>query len=249
MNQKTFLILLFIASLCLGFYFYIDRFKATVGSQTEVAKIIEFSGSVFINESDKVETPRELKNLDTFTTKENSDALLSFIDGSQLRVFENTNLIISKEVKQKIINLNYGEVQFEELPKDSDSILISINNKRYNARDFEFEYKKNKHILIKNENTLTQDSIQQTLSAHKQDFYRCYLKALQKNPGLTGQATMQFQIERSGKVLAPQLNLQMNLQTQNNSELKECLIEILDRIQFKSFTGEAITATFPLRFE
>lgn len=255
MNQKNFLILFIIASLCVGFYFYMEYRQSSSSLQGTIAKLDDISGRLNLNDRVRItsQSPaneKVIKNLDTISTEENSDVLLVFKNGAQVRLLENSSVSVSRDADQVVLTLHQGEIQFEEFNQENQPLLVSKNNKRYTAREFEAEFTKKAEVnRSRDEKTLTQNSIQATLNAHKQDFYRCYLKALQKTPGLTGQATMQFQIERSGKVLKPKLNLQMNLQNEENKELETCLVEVLSRTQFKSFIGEPITATFPLRFE
>lgn len=255
MNQKNLLILFIIASLCVGFYFYMEYRQSNASLQGTIAKLDDISGTLNLNDriritSQSLANEKVIKNLDTISTEENSDVLLVFKNGAQVRLLENSSVSVSRDADQVVLTLHQGEIQFEEFNQENQPLLVSKNNKRYTAREFEAEFTKKSEInRNRDEKNLTQNSIQATLNAHKQDFYRCYLKALQKTPGLTGQATMQFQIERSGKVLKPKLNLQMNLQNEENKELETCLVEVLARTQFKSFIGEPITATFPLRFE
>lgn len=255
MNQKNLLILFIIASLCVGLYFYMEYKQSSSSPQGTIAKLDDISGTLNLNDRTRItsQSPtntKVIKNLDTISTEENSDVLLVFKNGAQVRLFENSSMTVSRDADQVVLTLHQGEIQFEEFAQENQTLLVSKNNRRYTAREFEAEFTKRVETSRnRDEKTLTQASIQSTLNSHKQDFYRCYLKALQQTPGLTGQATMQFQIERSGKVLKPKLNLQMNLQNEQNQELETCLVEVLARTQFKSFVGEPITATFPLRFE
>jgi len=194
----------------------------------------------------------ELLPLDTLETNANGEALIRFDSGFTVRVFDNAFITIDKENESILLIVKRGDIHVESFGNDGQ-LVISKEGQRFQAAEYNLKYKGLADGLQLSQpsgtenqvNTLSTQQIQDTLNSHRNDFYRCYTKLLQKSPGVTGQSTLAFLIDPSGRVLNPSLSTS----SLADNDFKVCLLEVISRVQFKSFVGESISAVFPLRFE
>ena len=156
--------------------------------------------------------------------------------------------------------LKKGEIQVENFGSEG-SLFISKDGSRWTATDYEQIYKKRQGDpslpdtsvnadasnmpTPQSKDGLSPDYIQDMMRAQRQTFFKCYTQLLQKSPGVTGQATLSFIIDKNGKVLQPEI-ASSNIA---DPGFKKCLLEALQRMEFKSFTGDPISTVFPLKFE
>ncbi|MBO9668406.1 MAG: AgmX/PglI C-terminal domain-containing protein, partial [Bdellovibrio sp.] len=91
---------------------------------------------------------------------------------------------------------------------------------------------------------LTSEFIQDTLRAQRNSFFKCYTQLLQRTPGVVGQASVGFTIERSGKVS------QADITSSSIADpaFKKCLIEAIRRVEFKSFGGDPSLSKILFKF-
>jgi hypothetical protein len=92
---------------------------------------------------------------------------------------------------------------------------------------------------------LTEKEIQETMNSHRTSFLKCYSGLLQKDAQAKGEATLTFTVENSGKLSAVEVT-SSNLQ---QDDFKKCLIEVMNRVEFRPFDGSPISTLFPLKFE
>lgn len=194
--------------------------------------------------------------LDSIETSVDGDASLEFDSAYRIRLLENSLITVDQEKDKVVIILKRGDVEVESFGKEG-SVFISKDGVRWNATDYEMSYKK-----MAKENQLPDlspapessssttsvadsDLIQSTLRTHRNSFFKCYTQLLQKNPNTTAQASLTFTIEKNGKIY----KATVSNSTVQNAQFNSCLVEALRRIEFKGFKGEAITTTFPLKFE
>lgn len=198
--------------------------------------------------------------LDSVETGAEGDATLDFDSSYRIRVMENSLITLDNENEKIVIIIKRGDVQVENFGREG-SVFISRDGVRWGATEYEMEYKKqipdaSLPDIAPSMNAatpsaksasegLTSDAIQDTLKIHRGNFFRCYTQLLQRTPGVVGQSSISFTIERTGKVSNPEVTSS----TLSDQVFKKCLVEATRRIEFKSFTGDAIHTVFPLKFE
>lgn len=263
MKTKYLPILLGLSVIFLGLAFYFSKVSSFFLSTGEIATLSEAHGKVELATQGSNKKKSILKNekvrvrsLDVISTSSESDTLISFDNKFQVRLFEDSEVLVDqvladREENKIVLLIRKGDVQIENFG-ESDKLVVSKDGKRMSAKDYEFQFKRTavNQLKINSNNveadeSLSSEQIERTLKAQQNEFYRCYLKVLQKMPGVTGSASLTFQIESSGKVTQPQVSA-INI---NDVDFKACLLEILKRTQFKNFNGPSISTVFPLRFE
>lgn len=197
--------------------------------------------------------------LDSVETSSDGDATLDFDSSYRIRIPENSLVTINDENAKTILIIKRGDVQVENYGREG-SVYITRDGIRWSATDYEMTYKKQvaEGTLpelapsipgFQNESGkmegLSSDSIQDTMKAHRGNFFRCYTQLLQRTPGVAGEASISFTIERTGKVSSSDVTSS----SINDMTFKKCLLEATRRIEFKSFSGDPISTVFPLRFE
>ncbi|MEN0059172.1 MAG: AgmX/PglI C-terminal domain-containing protein [Bdellovibrio sp.] len=196
--------------------------------------------------------------LDSVETGADGDVTMEFDSGHRIRVPENSLITIDAEADRIVLIIKRGEVQVETFGRD-DQVFISVEGVRWSAADYENNFKKQQSSdtlpdlvptdtsSTKSSNTpgLTSDFIQDTLKTQRNSFFKCYTQLLQKTPGVVGQASLSFTIERTGKVSQAEISSSSIADT----NFKKCLVDAVKRVEFKSFEGDAISTIFPLRFE
>lgn len=93
--------------------------------------------------------------------------------------------------------------------------------------------------------TLSNEYIDATILEHQPQLQKCWLPRLKKNPDLRGALTVQFEINRRGRVR----DAKVADRTLADSDLERCVIAVFDRIQFRPFQGAEISLTYPITFE
>lgn len=203
-----------------------------------------------------------LQRLDTVETGAESEATLTLANGEQVRVLENSVIFTEIEGGRPVLIVKSGDLWAEQATEDAKSILISREGSRTTlAQDLEQRTKKAgtiakiKKIPARREalpstsrsrlETLTADYIQETLRTQRNLFFKCYGQLLQRTPGVSGEASVAFTIERTGRVTAADVASS----SLPDAPFRRCLTDAVKRIEFKSFAGEPVQTLFPLRFE
>lgn len=197
--------------------------------------------------------------LDSVETRVDGDATMEFDSAYRIRIQENSLITMDEEGDRIVLIIKRGDVQVENYGREG-SVFISKDGVRWNATEYEMNYKKQapaetlpdlapaetSQIPTASLNEgLTSEFIQDTLKTHRGAFFKCYTQLLQKTPGVVGQASISFTIERTGKVSSAEIASS----SLNDATFKKCLIEAVRRVEFKSFNGDPISTVFPLRFE
>lgn len=197
--------------------------------------------------------------LDSVETGSDGDATMEFDSAYRIRVQENSLITLDEESDRIVIFVKRGDVQVENYGREG-SVYVSRDGVRWTATDYEMSYKKQTPSsslpdlappdTAANPTTLkvdglTADHIQDTLRTYRQSFFKCYTQLLQKTPGVVGQASLSFTIERTGRVQ----QAEVASSSINDTDFKNCLTEAVRRVEFKSFNGDPISTVFPLRFE
>lgn len=199
--------------------------------------------------------------LDSVETGPDGDATMEFDSAYRIRVQENSMITLDEESDRIVLIIKRGDVQVENYGREG-SVFVSRDGVRWNATDYEMNYKKqappsslpelaptdtasgSTSNSVKVEG-LTADHIQDTLKTYRPSFFKCYTQLLQKTPGVVGQASLSFTIERTGRVN----QAEVASSSINDADFKKCLLEAVRRVEFKSFSGDPVSTVFPLRFE
>ncbi|HEX7674922.1 MAG TPA: AgmX/PglI C-terminal domain-containing protein [Bdellovibrio sp.] len=258
------LILLGVISLALSLLIASRTEKQRPG-ETALARIELNLGKVFILRKDMTQKETLSKRaslypLDSVETSGDGDATLEFDSAYRIRVEENSLVTLDEENDRIVIIIKRGDVQVENFGREG-SVYVSRDGVRWTATDYENSYKKQPQpqtlpdlapageasptAIGSAQPGLTSDFIQETLRLQRASFFKCYTQLLQRTPGVVGQASISFTIERSGKVY----NAEIASSSINDSTFKKCLIDAIRRVEFKSFSGDAISTVFPLKFE
>lgn len=268
MKSKNGLIglLVCIGVVCLGLSLFLSsRSDKNSFAQKPLATLTRTSGKISVFRKNmtvkEILTQKTMVfSLDSIETSADGEASLEFDSGYRLRLPENILITLSGDKDQVNLVLKKGEVQVENFGADG-SLFISKDGSRFSANDYELVYKKRQGDpslpdtsanadssnipTTQQKEGLSPDYIQDMMRAQRQTFFKCYTQLLQKSPGVTGQATLSFIIDKNGKVLQPEV-ASSNIA---DAVFKKCLIEALQRMEFKSFTGDPISTVFPLKFE
>ncbi len=87
--------------------------------------------------------------------------------------------------------------------------------------------------------------IERILASRDQLFRRCRLTSLRDKKNNNGNLLYTFVIQTTGEVRGVRL-LQSDIQ---NISLQNCVASVIERTKFKSFQGEDISLSYPIRFE
>lgn len=244
-----------------------------IASQTEkqkpgdrpLARIDLNLGKVFIlrknlTQKDILTRRATLFALDSVETGPDGDATMEFDSAYRIRVQENSLVTIDSETDRIVLIIKRGDLQVENFGREG-SVFISRDGVRWGATDYELSYKKQApasslpEVAPTGESSsgttavrfegLTSDLIQDTLKTHRASFFKCYTQLLQKTPGVVGQASLSFTIERTGRVQ----QAEVASSSINDPDFRKCLVDAIRRVEFKSYNGDPISTVFPLRFE
>ncbi|MBC7420167.1 MAG: TonB family protein [Bdellovibrio sp.] len=188
---------------------------------------------------------------DILRTEENSDVLVQWANEGQFRLSEKSEILIDTlENGHPLVVVRAGEIVVEKFGR-APSFWIRKDGQLLSAVDFALADRKNLSKLKDplpekdNKSQITQFEIESMLNAKKSDFFKCYGQALQKNSAARGQVLISFTIERQGQTT--QIEISKSEISDNN--FNSCVMEVVARTQFKSFSGAAVTTVFPMRFE
>ncbi len=188
---------------------------------------------------------------DILRTEANADALIQWANEGQFRVSEKSEVLIDTlENGQPLVVVRSGEIVVEKFGR-SPSFWVRKEGQLLSAVDFALADRKNLDKLKEpipekdNKSQITQFEIESVLNAKKSDFFKCYGQALQKNAAARGQVLISFTIEKQGQTT----QIEISKSEINDNNFNSCVMEVVGRTQFKSFSGPAVTTVFPMRFE
>ena len=93
--------------------------------------------------------------------------------------------------------------------------------------------------------TLANEYVEEVIASRQQQFQKCWLSRLKDKPGLKGVLTVQFEINRRGKVR----DIKVTDSSLNDDQLGSCVATVVERLPFRSFTGPEISISYPITFE
>ncbi|MCL4234026.1 MAG: AgmX/PglI C-terminal domain-containing protein [Deltaproteobacteria bacterium] len=92
--------------------------------------------------------------------------------------------------------------------------------------------------------TLTNQDIQAVLADKVVPIRFCFMKGLEENPQMSGEAVMMFTVEPNGRVSKASIAKS----TLNSPTAEDCLERRVMRMEFPAFDGPAVTKQVPFRF-
>lgn len=260
----SFLIFVGIFSVALSIFIASQTEKQKPGSRS-LARIHLNLGKVYVlrknmTRKENLSRSASVFALDSVETAADGDATMEFDSAYRIRVIENSLITLDDQNDKIVIIVKRGDVQVENFGQEG-SVFVSKDGVRWNATEYEMNYKKQAPATTLPElaptespavnptanlaEGLTSDYIQETLKTHRGSFFKCYTQLLQRTPGVAGQTSVSFTVEKTGKVF------QAEIASSNivDAAFKKCIIEAIRRVEFKSFSGDPISTVFPLRFE
>jgi hypothetical protein len=241
--------------------FFVSRTNQSRSNQDfRLGQIETVKGSVFLIESGSeqkksISKTAYLKPLDSVETGENSEASLHLENTASLRMKADTLLTLERhDVEdnfQDVLVLQRGEIQVEDPGRDGE-FFISKNGQRISAAAY------NQSSLAKDPMTprasqlppeeksdLSDAEITTLMTAQGGNFRRCYQNLLQKEPQAKGEASLNFTIENNGRIGL----IEITSVALKSEEFKRCLTSVLERVQFRAFSGTSISTFYPVKFE
>lgn len=225
-------------------------------SKSSLAQVIEKTGVATLYPAES-SVEYELKNKtslnlrDSVRTGHESELLIEFQNGGQLRLAANSEVLIDQlNESQPVALVKAGEIFIEKFGQ-GDSYWIRKDGQLFSAADYALLDKSKPTSTQKPsassglDEFISQPEIETLLNAKKADFFKCFGQLIQRNPQASGQVLVSFTIERSGATN----KVEISKSDISDISFKSCLVEVVARTQFRQFSGPPITTVFPLRFE
>lgn len=93
--------------------------------------------------------------------------------------------------------------------------------------------------------TLSNEYIDETIAAKQSLLQKCWIARVKENPGAKVSMNVQFEISRRGKVR----EVKVIDSSVDDESLKNCVVQVFERLTFRSFKGSEISLSYPLQFE
>lgn len=267
LDTKTQIILAVIAAgfLFLGIALFLNRWK-TSSAETEIrlGQVERERGEAYIHRNatqkkEKLRGKAFVYNLDSVQTNDIGQAILNFETGEKIQLLENSILTIERIDNEEdfsvLIILKKGDIKVIETLEYS-SLQISKNGERVKATDYgnsvlakaDIKNPESFDPELPNEISnqgLSEAEINEKFAQKKSSFFKCYTQMIQKDPSIKGEVALSFTIENTGKLsVAEVVSSQIK-----NEEFKHCLIDVLKRMEFRNFSGPAISTLLPMNFD
>lgn len=196
-------------------------------------------------------TTNKLQHLDEIETLENAQVVLIFPSAYRLRVFPESLLVIDQQKEFLQIIIKRGDIVVENFGEEGQ-LFIAKDGVRLSATDYQLDVKKS-FVIPETLPTAPQpeprslqaQDIDQVVQKNRPQFQRCYNLLIQKKPNLKGDLLLSLTIATSGKITDRQVIKSFT----EDKDFKDCLFEVLQRVQFAPFSGETLTTMVPLQFE
>ncbi len=229
---------------------------ASPSSNTQLAVVISKSGEITLRNNEMPEAvPLKVKSTlaakDLIRTDNGAEASIMWNREGQFHILEKSEILIDQlENGQPIVVIRSGDIFIEKFGKDP-SFWVRKEGQLFSAVDFALSDKSKLSFLKdpipvrSDQNQLSQVEIEYLLNAKKTDFFKCYGQVLQRNAQAHGAILISFTILNHGQTS----KIEISKSEIDDVNFKTCLVEVVARTQFKSFSGAAITTVFPLKFE
>jgi len=132
-------------------------------------------------------------------------------------------------------NKNYQEIT---LPQESES----LTNDTTLSNEAKSSEKEKATLSIDDQ----ESSLEEAIAIKRPLLKRCYENYLKKNPQATGELTVEFTVQTSGKVSSSQIAKSSFI---NDSLFKTCIRDVFRKVKARSFSGEPLSVTYPIVFE
>ncbi|MGZ3725483.1 MAG: AgmX/PglI C-terminal domain-containing protein, partial [Pseudobdellovibrio sp.] len=216
--------------------------------------IVERSGIVKLQNNEmpaeiQINSEYKFEALDVIRTENNSEAVIEFQGGGQFRLGEKTEVVLDVlDNGSPLVVIRTGEVFVEKFGK-SPGFWIRSEGQLYSASDYVLLDRKNGTKLVdamptQEQEQISQVEIETVLNSKKNDFFKCFGQLIQKLPQASGQVLIAFTIEKQGATS----KVEISKSDINDTHFKSCLIEVVLRTKFRSFSGNPIATVFPLKF-
>jgi hypothetical protein len=243
----------------LSLYFSRSSYFSNQNQSIKLGSITRETGSLEIikaglQKRSKIDATSDVFNFDSIETSEIGEANLTLENGYRLRIFGNSLITLEQineiENFRTLLTLKRGDIRIDQIGR-SNELYISKNGIQTNAETFNNSELQKAPMKLTKENSnipdrtvLTEEEITSTMSNHKNSFYKCYSRLLQKKSAQKGDVTLTFMIDNSGHT--SDLNIDTPIK---DEDFTRCLRDVVGRIEFKPFTGPQISAYFPLKFD
>jgi hypothetical protein len=241
----------------------INKKSPTPPNNSRLARVTHDSGTVSLlhpnlSQKEKIEFSAPAYHLDSVETDDTGDASMEFEHGGRIRLFPNSLVTLAQEQvndqSHVVVILKHGDIKVEKV--GTAELLIAKNGERLNAAEYNGSQLQQTPVtpaIVNNDSTgmaaadkgLSEQDISAIMNNYRASFFKCYTQLLQKEPTAKGDASLSFTIENNGKMSAADV-VSSNIK---NDDFKKCLLEVLRRIEFRSFSGPPISTLFPLKFE
>ena len=265
-QSKTQLILGFVlvGLFLLGLSYYFSKQEAAKPErEMRLARLERETGKVFVlrsgyTQKENIERRAQLYSLDSIETTDLGEATLSFESAYRVKVLASSLVTLEKiddpETFHVVVIIKRGDIRVENFGREGE-LFIAKNGDRVSASDYNSSSLAqlptaaptpvDESTAPTPNQTLSEDEIGAVMNSHKTAFFKCYTQLLQKEPQAKGNVSLSFTIENTGKLSVAEVTASQI----QNQDFKKCLIEVLHRIEFKSFQGVPVSTLFPLIFE
>lgn len=265
-KKNRLVISLLVAGLGLiGLSLYFSFFNSSTSlSESPLAYVTRETGRAFVLKrglagKEAIERRLSLYDFNSVETNDTGEAVLSFDSGFKIRMFNNALVTLEKIKDQKrfhiLVIVRSGEVRVDGFGQEGD-LFISKNGERISASDYNGSLLARTPTIAPDpedfeappaptDQGLSEEEIAAGIQRHRTSFFKCYTQLLQREPTAKGKASLSFTIENNGKMSLAEVTASEI----KNSDFKKCLLEVLRRVEFRSFKGPAISTLFPLKFE
>lgn len=150
-----------------------------------------------------------------------------FMPGQEMRN-QRLNLILNqKEIDIELSENQLSEDTSEELDSEGE---LDVPEEKLNTSEPE---------------TLSNEYIDDSISRKQISLQKCWLSRVKNSPVHKGRLVVQFEISRRGKVKDTKI-----IESDFNDEtLHNCIIGVIQRINFRSFKGPEISLSYPIQLE
>ncbi len=253
------------ALLGVSYYFSKKKSNGLSGLEIRLAQVNRETGKVYIFKGgsatrESIDRKTALYSLDSVETSEDGSSMVTTEGGDRVLILGNSLVTIEKADQEEsfstVLILKRGELRIESVSKEGD-LAIAKNGERILANDYNgSQLAKAMTQLtapidtfsnpLSEENLgLTENEITSIMNSQRNSFFKCYTQLLQKEPTAHGDVSLSFTIENSGKLSVAEVTAS----SIPNKDFKNCLLEVLNRLEFKPFKGTPISTLFPLKFE
>ncbi len=222
----------------------------------EVAVVEVFQGTVYVLRSnpglkERIQGRKWIRAAESLEVGPDADLSVEFPSNYRLKIDPQSVVTFDLSGETARLFIKSGEISIENYGREG----ITKDGDELNATDYGLALEKEKEKTQKSkakapdragvESRLNQKIIQEVLKNVRPQFYKCYSQLLQKTPGVGGQSSLAFNILATGKVSQPEISSS----TLSDPLFKKCLLSVIERVEFPSFSGASINTVFPIRFE